>query len=875
MSGPSTISAQPHSVPAGVDASRPWLPALLRARWLAAVFAAALLAVALYILHRELSAAHLASALQSARNIPARTLFTALAFTAASYLVLSLYDFLSLRYLRKRVGRARTLLTAFVAYAFSHNLSFAAVTGGAVRYRLYGKRGLTLGDVALLTAFSSLTLGTGFVLIAGLSLLIAPAQVAAVLSVDPDFVRVAGCAALLAVGAYVVLAADRERLLKLGKWTLRTPGPWLAPLQPAIGVLDLALASAVLWTLIPAEANLDFVTFAGVYVLACMAGILSYVPGGVGVFESVILLLLPQVPRDALAGALIAYRAIYYLLPLLIAGLAFAAVEIDAQRARLAIMGRAVQSYLRAFMPQLAAAFVFVAAAVLLLSGATPGMESRLVEIRRIASLPVLELSHLAGSAVGMALLILARALSRRVRAAYFIACWLLLAGIVASLLKGLDYEEAVFLALVLLFLRSGRAAFYRSSALLQERFTPGWTISVVAVLALVIWVGFVAQRHVAYSNELWWTFALHGEASRMLRAAVVAAIVAATFLFANLLGPPRATSRGALPFDASRVRAALDCATTSLAQAVLAGDKRVLLSDSRRAFIMYQVARHSWVTLGEPVGARCEHQELVWRFRELSDRNGGRTVFYQVSGEHLPLYVDLGLVPLKIGEEARVPLPGFSLDGSARAELRQAHRRVARGDATFEIVPAAQTPALMPALRAISDAWLIDKATAEKGFSVGMFSETYLQNFPIALVRCGGTPVAFANLWTTPEKDELSVDLMRFGAAAPRGTMDFLFVELMSWARAEGYGWFNLGMAPLSGLGTHPLAPAWHQLGNFVYRHGEHFYNFAGLRRYKAKFHPVWEPRYLVAPGGLGVPRILTDISILIAGGLKGLITK
>ena len=134
---------------------------------------------------------------------------------------------------------------------------------------------------------------------------------------------------------------------------------------------------------------------------------------------------------------------------------------------------------------------------------------------------------------------------------------------------------------------------------------------------------------------------------------------------------------------------------------------------------------------------------------------------------------------------------------------------------------------------------------------------------------------VAFASLWTTGSRDELSVDLMRFGTDAPHGAMDFLFTRLMEWGRGQGYRYFSLGMAPLSGLEQHPLAPAWHRVGNLVFRYGEHFYNFEGLRRYKAKFLPEWRPKYLASPGGLALPRVLIDVSSLISGGLKGLVAK
>jgi phosphatidylglycerol lysyltransferase len=141
--------------------------------------------------------------------------------------------------------------------------------------------------------------------------------------------------------------------------------------------------------------------------------------------------------------------------------------------------------------------------------------------------------------------------------------------------------------------------------------------------------------------------------------------------------------------------------------------------------------------------------------------------------------------------------------------------------------------------------------------------------------VRKEGKIVAFANLWLGADKEELSPDLMRFLPDAPESVMEYLFLQLMLWGKQEGYRWFNLGMAPLSGLEDHALAPLWNRLGAFVFRHGEHFYNFKGLRHYKEKFDPEWEPRYLASPGGFALPRILTNIAALISEGMKETVTK
>ena len=104
---------------------------------------------------------------------------------------------------------------------------------------------------------------------------------------------------------------------------------------------------------------------------------------------------------------------------------------------------------------------------------------------------------------------------------------------------------------------------------------------------------------------------------------------------------------------------------------------------------------------------------------------------------------------------------------------------------------------------------------------------------------------------------------------------MDFLFVHLIRWGKSEGYRSFNLGMAPFSGLEARTVAPLWNRFGAFLFHHGEYFYNFQGLRQYKEKFDPVWEPKYIAAPGGFSLPLVLKDISALVSGGIRGIVTK
>jgi phosphatidylglycerol lysyltransferase len=257
-----------------------------------------------------------------------------------------------------------------------------------------------------------------------------------------------------------------------------------------------------------------------------------------------------------------------------------------------------------------------------------------------------------------------------------------------------------------------------------------------------------------------------------------------------------------------------------------------------------------------------------------MANRHGARTVFYEVPARALPHFMDLGLSMLKLGEKACVDLAGFGLGGRRRANLRHGHNRAVKEGATFELLSPEQTLACMDRLEAISNDWLANQKTREKRFSLGFFDRAYVARVPVAIARHGGDIVAFVTLWPAGDRSACAPDLMRYGAAAPRTVMDFLMVEVILWAKAQGFRWYELGMAPLAGLPAHRLAPLWSKLGRFLYRHGASLYNFEGLRAFKDKFDPVWEPVYLVFPRR-SLPTVLADVAALIAGGRIGIIRK
>jgi phosphatidylglycerol lysyltransferase len=530
--------------------------------------------------------------------------------------------------------------------------------------------------------------------------------------------------------------------------------------------------------------------------------------------------------------------------------------------------GRASRRIAAVAAPPGLAVFTFASGVVLLFSGATPAVPARIEALARIMPLPLLEASHFTASLVGLGLLLLAQGIARRIDAAFYITAAALAVGSAASLLKGADYEEATLLALVLAGLVAARHHFTRRARVFEDRLSTGWLAAVGIVVAASVWLGSFAYRHVAFSSDLWWRFEFDADAPRFLRASVGVIVAALIVGVRELLRPAFPVQPGLeteTRADIDRAIARQPRATPNL---VYLGDKAILWNTERTAFLMYSVHGKSAVALGDPVGAAETARPLIAQFLEMCDRVGLMPVFYEASSDRLGDFADYGLTAAKIGEEARVPLQTFSLAGSTFKTLRTAINGLTRRGYTFRVADASEAAALMPELQDISDEWLEAKGASEKGFSLGYFRAEYLEQFPMALIEHDGRIDAFANLWTTEARVEVSLDLMRQRTDAPPGTMDALLAQLMVWGREQGYEWFNLGMAPLSGLPASPGGRVWTRFGPFIFRHGEAFYNFQGVRAYKEKFNPVWEPRYLVYPGGLTLARALADVAALVAGG-------
>jgi phosphatidylglycerol lysyltransferase len=538
---------------------------------------------------------------------------------------------------------------------------------------------------------------------------------------------------------------------------------------------------------------------------------------------------------------------------------------------RLVQMGGSVSA---ALVPRALAFTTFLAGVILLFSGATPGPASRMGWLNDVLPVPVIEVSAYFESIAGVALIVLARGLQRRLDAAYHLTLWVLAGGILVALASALDVEQAVFLAVMLAALLPNQRFYYRRSSLLEERFTRGWYVAIGGALVATAALTYLGYGHQVISSRVFWEYGEGAVAPRAARALMLTIVAVLALSLARLLRPSR---RRAAPaeVDPAVVEAIVRASPRANAHLALLGDKEIILDETNRAFLMVGTAGLSRVVMGDPVGPTDAAAKLVDAFIHQCDREGSWPVFYRVGPHLLYLYLDYGLSVVKLGEVARVPLADFSLDDPGRRTLRRVCRKLVETGCSFELITPAQVPLVLPALRSVSNAWLERKRSREKGFSLGRFDERFIARGPVGVVRVKGDIVAFGTVWLSGAHAEVEIDLMRQTSDAPPSVMRYLVAELMRWSREQGYAYFNLGMVPLSGIRAGAVAPLWNQLASAMRIGGERYYNFQGLRNFKEWFHPEWEPSYLVSAGGTKRPIIVANVAALISGGASGVIGK
>lgn len=496
-----------------------------------------LFVMGLWALNQLLATIDVQQVIAQMKATPWPMLAAAVAATATSYTALIGYDFWALAYLSKHLPLRTVALGGFLGYAFGNTVGVSVISGGAVRYRIYSAVGLSAVEVAALSSYVAVAMGTGLTLVGLIALGLHPAALAGALALPATTIRLGTLAIAIGVIALVIWLSVSEHRLRLRGVEIAMPSPRILAGQLVVVVFDSTMAAAALYVLMPAGTP-PFPSFLAIYAAATMIGVVSHVPGGVGVFETVVIAALPApVPLDEAAAGLLAFRIIYFLLPF---ALAFAIVSIN--EARLAgglaarLLGevsepmRPVLNALSAVVPRLSGIAVLGLGAWLVLVALIPSLLPPGDEPDLVGAI-LMEGSTLAPILVGTMLIALSHGLARRVSFAYVTTLIALAIGVGDVLLNEHDYDSAALLMAAMLALVPFRSEFHRSAALFEGAFGPRWIALVLGIVAAAGAVFLLAHAATPYSNALWIDFSGRSPTPRALRAGMLGSIALLTFL--------------------------------------------------------------------------------------------------------------------------------------------------------------------------------------------------------------------------------------------------------------------------------------------------------------------------------------------------------
>ena len=622
---------------------KPWL------KHVPSVVGVCLLILAVWVTRREFRHLNLADVRYALERLPRFVMIRAFAFAVFAYFVLTLYDQLANYWVGSKVSYWKITFTSFCAYALSHNLGFSTISGGAVRFRLYAHFGLTPLQIAKVVAFCSLSFGLGGMVLGGAILLAEPGAVPFFGGEMPHYLlRVLGLVLWGVVATYLI-ASRVTRTLRLFGYRIELPGLRIALAQVAVASMDVAASSSVIYWLLPHVEGFTYWRFLAIYLACFSAGLTSNLPGGIGVFDTTMLLSLSRLmPAPVAASAILVFRLYYYVIPLMVAGSLFAGNEILLRGITILRPSGGGPRFSEPDFAAAAATGVVALCGLLLLSLPMIGLQPPDFSfVDSEFELFAAQAGQYVPSLMGTGLLLLAMGLSRRVRLAWWATMAVLLAAAGFTAAQGISFWLPAVLALAVLLVAPFRAAFYRRSSLLAGAMQPGTAFSLLVFMLCILALALFLPTVRDMAKTSWWDVVLSPDLPPPVRGTMAMAVLVALVAAWRLIRPG---STQALPWDSlSRKQY---CA---FGGKVAPDADGVVLGENGRAMLPFKRVGSILLGLGDPVGAANDRVSAIWRLRDLAQQESRDPAMWRVGREYLPIYADLGLNAVPLGDDGRV----------------------------------------------------------------------------------------------------------------------------------------------------------------------------------------------------------------------------
>ncbi len=821
---------------------------------------------------KEIKSVNLAETIILIRNFSngSIVLFVVLGLVAVSSM--TLYDFLIVDYLKLDLKPIVVFNVSYLANTINNISGLGGLTGASIRAMLFKKSENQEGDI---TDFNLLLIPATSIGLAVMALgsLIEYGHISTIFRTYKILLI-----ALIVFFLYLILYPFIDILFykfkKTTKELFSKSRYFLKVKLVLVSIIEWTLACVLFTTLVRSySSSINIFTIFGIFTLASIAGIISMLPGGVGSFDLVVLVGLQDygLPTEKILAALILYRVFYYLIPLLI-GILFTLI-IQAQNEDLSLKlfkfkrFKGIVEQTSSITNLLLSLLILSSGIVLLTSALIPALTDRVKIATDLLSLPILHLSRQLSISIGILLVAISKDIRMKVKRAYKFTWWLLLFGMLFTFTKGFDFEEALFLMLVLVLLRMSKTSFYRKS-LPFDRFA-------VIIASIVGFIGVFIYTKL--SNIIFREFFRGPYFKNILTRGIlnyrtngiIIYITLIVFFFVWEMTKERITSDDRYEeLDEVKIKSFLEENTGSYqAHLLFLKDKHLFYAKSNKVVFAFEKSHGIIVVLGDPIGDENYFGEAIVEFQKFIDEYGYKSAFYEVSDNLLSLYQQHGYYFFKLGETALVELNSFDISGPSSRDFRNILSRFKRDGYEFELLePNTIQADLYSTLKTISDEWLDGRN--EMGFSLGSMDEQYLSRSRVGLIKHidTGKVMAFVSLMSKYDKDKsTSIDLMRFRKEVPSNTMAFLILNVILALKEKNFETLNLGMAPLSNVGSRQNAHFKERVAQLMYKYGNDIYKFDGLRKFKEKFNPVWRGRYLAYEDLTLLPTSLIEATFLI----------
>lgn len=642
----SRVEAMAQDTPALQDKPKSWK------RWLKHLphlLGLLLMIAAILVVRKEVQSLSMADIRTALSGIPHSALMAGVVCTFLSYFILSFYDRLAVIQVgHKEVSFLRTAFAAFCSYVLSHNLGFSAVSGAAVRFRLYRNWGLPPFAIAHIIAFCSVTYLLGAGVLIGSVLLLEPGAVPGLGGRIPAPVT-AGIGVLLWLGvlAYILAGLKWRKVTFRGK-EIDLPSTPMAIAQTVVAAADMAATAGIAWVLLP-SGTIDYTSFLAIYIASYTAGLVASVPGGLGVFDSAMLLALgPYMPKPQIIGVILVFRLFYYIIPLFLAGGMFAAHELflrgDAALARKKCREESEtpakpRRPSQAVRESEADFSVAVATGVVAMCGVLLMILPVINPVHPFAGPKIImfvsrQVGGYALTLAGATLIALAVGLSQRVTLAWGATLFVLVLAAAATFMRGNAPAVSIVLGFSAFLVAPFRRCYYRHARLLSE------PLSFTTILSLILLIGcaLLIGTHREATDSWWQLFVPEGSHARWI---VTVAGALALLVIASLARPGRVIVRSWNEKNAEWYYS-LDHAIPAVPGGVVHG---MVAGETGTAAIPFRRRGNFVIGLGDPAGDDADAPSVIWRLRDLALQEGLQPVFWGTGEVFLPIYDDIGLV--------------------------------------------------------------------------------------------------------------------------------------------------------------------------------------------------------------------------------------